>query len=32
MVYGVVALQEWYRIMINIQRIDWYVGSVYVKL
>ena len=33
MVHGVVALQEWYGIMIDdIQRIDWCMESVYVKL
>ena len=32
-VHGVVALQEGYGIMTDdIQRIDWYVGSVCVKL
>ena len=33
MVHDMVALQEWYGIMTDdIQRIDWYVGIVYVKL
>ena len=33
MVHGVVALLEGYGIMTDdIQRIDWYVGIVYVKL
>ena len=33
MVHGVVVLQEGYGIMTDdIQIIDWYVGSVYVKL
>ena len=33
MIHGIVALQEWYEIMVdNIRKIDWYVGSVHVKL
>ena len=33
MVHGMVTLQEQYEIMVdNIYRIDWYVGSVYMKL